>query len=53
MTTLSKGEIESYVEHYRPIPVEEVGSFAWIQQMITIERINVWTHAHAGNNQFE
>jgi hypothetical protein len=53
MATLSKGEIENYVEHLHPFPVEEVGSFAWLQQMMTIERLNVCAHTHAANNQFE
>jgi hypothetical protein len=53
MASLSKGEIETYVEHLRPFPVEEVGSFAWLQQLMTIERLNVCAHAHAANNQFE
>jgi hypothetical protein len=51
--SLSKNEIEHYVEHLRLFPVEEVGSQAWLQQMMNIERLNVCAHLHAANQQFE
>jgi hypothetical protein len=53
MADLTRGEIENYVEHLRNFPVEEIGSFAWIQQLINIERLNVCAHHQAANNQFE
>lgn len=53
MASLSKAEVEHIVEHLRSFPVEEVGSQAWLQQMMNIERLNVCAHAQAAGNQFE
>ena len=53
MASLTKGEIEHYVEHLKTFPVEEVGSPAWLQQMMNIERLNVCAHVQASTNQFE
>ena len=53
MASLSKSEIEHYVEHLKAFPVEEFGSPAWLQQMMNIEKLNVCAHHQAVNNQFE
>lgn len=53
MASLSKSEIEHYVEHLKSFPVEEFGSPAWLQQMMNIEKLNVCAHHQAVNNQFE
>ncbi|KAH0791642.1 zinc finger MYND domain-containing protein 10 [Histomonas meleagridis] len=53
MANLSNSEIEHYVENLRKFPIEEIGSPAWLQQTLNIERLNVCAHAQAANNQFE
>ena len=53
MASLSKSEIEHMVENLKQFPVEEVGSPAWIHQVMNIDKLNVCAHHQATNNQFE
>lgn len=53
MANLSKSEIEHFVENLKEYPIEEVGSPAWLQQMMNIEKLNVCAHVQAASNQFE